>query len=263
MALRDAEEANRAKSRFLASMSHELRTPLNTIIGFSDMLLDQTLAARVEDKRDIYLRDIRSSGNTLLEMVNNVLDLSRIDADEYEQLDEALDVAEVAQQALRNVKDRAEKKDIALAVEGDGRLPLLLADRKSVLRMLGNLLANAVRHAPTGSRVLIRCERSADGGLAFSVIDAGPGIPAAELERLSNTSAVDSGLASRGLDGARLGLAVTHRMLELNGGQMDFLTPPGGGAVVVLRFPPERSLGDDDAESETGKAPARHVIASK
>jgi len=238
-ASRDATKASEAKSQFLAAINHELRTPLNAIIGFAEMLTSQALGPIGNERYSRYAQDIRDSGAHLLSMINDILELSRMDADRATLHEESFDPADVVAEALRMVEPQAEGGKLSLAVNIAARLPKLTADRRLVRQVLVNLLANAVRFTPEGGEVSVHGFLRGEE-LCLEVRDTGIGIAEEDIPRaLERFSQVD-GKLSRKHDGAGLGLPMAKQFMELHGGALQLASTPGRGTQVCIAFPAER-----------------------
>jgi signal transduction histidine kinase len=238
-ASRGAQKASEAKSQFLAAISHELRTPLNAIIGFAEMLTAQALGPIGNERYRRYAQDIRDSGAHLLAMINDILELSRMDADRATLHDEEFSPADVIAEALRMVEPQAEGAGLSLSTGIAPNLPRLNADRRLVRQVLVNLLANAVRFTPAGGTVSVHAfSRGAE--LCLEVRDTGIGIAPEDIPRaLERFSQVD-GRLSRKYDGAGLGLPMAKQFMELHGGTLELASTPGAGTQVLIAFPPSR-----------------------
>jgi signal transduction histidine kinase len=238
-ASRGAQKASEAKSQFLAAISHELRTPLNAIIGFAEMLTAQALGPIGNERYRRYAQDIRDSGAHLLAMINDILELSRMDADRATLHDEEFSPADVIAEALRMVEPQAEAAGLSLSTGIAPNLPRLNADRRLVRQVLVNLLANAVRFTPAGGTVSVHAfSRGAE--LCLEVRDTGIGIAPEDIPRaLERFSQVD-GRLSRKYDGAGLGLPMAKQFMELHGGTLELASTPGAGTQVLIAFPPSR-----------------------
>ena len=239
IAARDrAEIANRAKSEFLANMSHELRTPLNAIIGFSEILKDDRLSG-IRPPRE-YAIDIHESGLHLLNIINDVLDMAKIEAGKLVLEEEAVDIAAEIATGLRMVGPRADEGGLALATDIERGLPFMLADRRLFKQILLNLLSNAVKFTLRDGSITVRARREKGGGLSISVADTGIGIRPADLERvLQPFGQAESGLARR-YEGTGLGLPICKALVELHGGSIEIASEPGAGTTVTVHFPAER-----------------------
>jgi signal transduction histidine kinase len=241
VALEAADAANLAKSRFLAAMSHELRTPLNAVIGFAEMMAMESFGPLGSPHYKEYASDIRGSGVHLLALINDILDLSRIDAGAADLQEEELDLRLVISQSMRMVAHQAEAGGLALDRAFEDRLPRLFADRRRVKQVLINLLANAIKFTPAGGSVQVRAFRS-EGGVAIAIADTGIGIAATDIPKaLERFGQVDSSL-SRKYDGAGLGLPLARQLMELHGGSLELASEPLKGTTVTVTFPAARLL---------------------
>jgi signal transduction histidine kinase len=235
-----AEAANRAKSEFLANMSHELRTPLNSIIGFSELIRDQP-TGKIGTNYVEYATDINSAGHHLLDMINDVLDLSKIEAGRYELADETVELGMVVRSCIGMLKLQAADGHVRIdnavnrmriAVRGDGR---------AVKQIVLNLLSNAVKFTPNGGVVSLRAERAADG-ITLVVADTGIGIDAAILPSLGQPFRQADASISRKFGGSGLGLAISRKLLALHGATLTIESTEGQGTTVSVTFPSERII---------------------
>ena len=235
-----AESSNRAKSQFLANMSHELRTPLNAVIGFAEMMSAETFGPLGSPRYQEYADAIRGSGAHLLALINDILDLSRLDAGQSDLIDEELDVEEIAETVLTMVAGQAKAANIQVSHDIEPDLPLLRADRRRVKQVLINLLANAVKFTPAGGKVSLRAALTRDGGLKLAVADTGIGIAKEDIPKaLERFGQVDSKL-SRRYEGAGLGLPLAKQLMELHGGALVLESELNIGTTVSVTFPRER-----------------------
>ena len=243
-ARRQAEAANRAKTEFLTNMSHELRTPLNAIIGFSDILAREILGPMGDDNYRDYAREINDSGSHLLQLIDEILDISKVETGQLTLNEAPMAVADVVEECLGLVRARAEAAELELNVDLEPDLPPLNADERLIKQSLLHLLFNAVKFTGQGGRVAIRACRGNDGGLAISVTDTGIGIAAEDIpSALAAFGQVDSAL-DRKYDGSGLGLTLVKSFVELHGGRLEIDSVPGVGTTVTLVFPAERSCPD-------------------
>ncbi len=250
-----AEVANRTKSEFLANMSHELRTPLNAIIGFSELIESEILGPVGNGSYRDYAGDIRESGRHLLDLINDILDLSKVESGSDELLEESIEVAEATRSVLMMVKRRAEKGGVELETEVPDDLPPLRADSRKLKQILVNLLSNGVKFTDTGGRVTLRAWCRPDSGHVFQIVDTGIGISLQDIPKaLSPFQQIDSEL-NRKYEGTGLGLPLTKALVELHGGTLDLQSQVGIGTTVTVRFPAERvAVLRDDAGPLAAKA---------
>ncbi|MPY70809.1 MAG: PAS domain-containing protein [Alphaproteobacteria bacterium] len=233
-----AEAASRSKSDFLANMSHELRTPLNAVIGFSEIIKDALLGEdRLNDYRE-YARDIHESGKHLLELINDILDMSKIEAGKLELFEETLHIEQVIEPCLKLVRERATNSGVMLKTELQEQLPMLRADIRKLKQILINLLSNSVKFTPKGGLVTVAAFVAANGEFVLRVSDTGAGIRPEDIERaLEPFGQVETGLA-RSHEGTGLGLTLTKALTELHGGRLDidtrWKTAPTGTTVSAI-----------------------------
>ena len=238
-----AEASSHAKSSFLANMSHELRTPLNAIIGFAELLETETFGPLGSPRYHEYAGVIRGSGKHLLGLINDVLDLSRLDAGRTELVEENVSVEHVAETVLTMVEQNAATNDVTLAKEVAKGLPTLRADAKRVRQVLLNLLSNAIKFTPGGT-VTLRADLNILGELAIVVADTGVGMAPQEIPKaLERFGQVDSKL-TRKFEGAGLGLPLAKQLMELHGGTLTLVSSPNVGTVVTVTFPVQRLVRD-------------------
>src|SRR5215469_6929181 len=228
------EIASRHKSEFLASMSHELRTPLNAIIGFSEVLLER-MFGELNERQDDYLRDIWSSGKHLLELLNDILDLSKIEAGQMVLNRSEFVVSESLEYCLSMVRERALKQGIHLGLKADPEVGLLNADRLRFRQVVLNLLSNAVKFTPEGGRVDVRASVR-DQDLVVLVTDTGVGVPAEDRERIFD-SFQQGTRTSEQVEGTGLGLTLSKRILELHGGRIWVDSEAGQGSTFGIALP--------------------------
>lgn len=232
-------EASQHKSEFLASMSHELRTPLNAVIGFSEVLLER-MFGDLNERQEDYLRDILNSGRHLLALLNDVLDLSKVEAGAMELDPTDFDVAETLDYALSMVRERAVAHGITLHREVAPGVGMVRADELRFKQVLLNLLSNAVKFTPDGGRVEVRA-RAADGDLEITVSDTGMGIDPADQQRIFD-SFQQGGRTARQAEGTGLGLTLTKRIVELHGGRLWLNSEVGHGSTFGFSIPLDRSV---------------------
>ena len=228
-------QASRLKSQFLANMSHELRTPLNGIIGFSELLVDGKAGALSERQRG-FLQDILNSGRHLLDLVNDLLDISKIEAGRMELHEERFRLPEVIDEACATLAPAMADRRQVLRRELDAAVEWVYLDRQKFKQILLNLASNAVKFTPDEGEIAIRAALAVDGRLRFEVCDTGIGISEADRERLFIE--FERLLPARGQhQGTGLGLALTRRLVELQGGQIEVRSTPGRGSVFSVYLP--------------------------
>jgi two-component system cell cycle sensor histidine kinase PleC len=230
-----AEDANQAKSKFLANMSHELRTPLNAIIGFSEIMESAMFGPLGSDKYREYSSDIHQSGQYLLEVINDVLDMSKIEAGRIRLDPEQIDLEPFLNDAMRVVSARANDKQLTLKARIGSGISLM-ADQRLLKQIILNLLSNAVKFTPEGGNITIRA-RASGGGVSIAIADTGIGIPKAALTRLGRPFEQVESQLTKSHQGSGLGLAIAKSLIELHHGTMHIRSVLGRGTIVLLRLP--------------------------
>ena len=234
-----AEFANRTKSEFLANMSHELRTPLNAIIGFSEIIQRETFGPCDERYRG-YALDINRSGQHLLDLINDILDLSKIESGTDEIHEEQIEIREVIESVVTMVRGRARKGGVKLELEMPDHPPALRADSRKLKQILVNLLSNAIKFTDPGGKVTFRTWCRRGSGYVFQIADTGIGIALDDIPKaLAPFQQVDGEL-NRKYEGTGLGLPLTKFLVELHGGSLDLQSRLGVGTTVTVRLPEER-----------------------
>ncbi len=236
----EAEAASRAKSLFLANMSHELRTPLNAIIGFSEIIERRMFGRDASDRYSAYAADIGSSGRHLLDVINDILDMSKIDAGRYELEERAVSIAAAGAACIRIISDQAAKGGVKLVDAIPKDLPPVQADQRALKQILLNLLANGVKFTPPGGSVTLAASRLSDGGLALSVADTGIGIAADQIAHVCEPFRQADGDLSRPYQGTGLGLSICRRLAELHGGELTIESTEKLGTTVTVSLPAHR-----------------------
>ncbi len=241
-----AEAASQAKSLFLTNMSHELRTPLNAIIGFSEIIKDQALGPSAGKNYANYAKDIHDSGQHLLSLINDILDLAKIDAGQMALDEEPIDVSDLVRHSLSLLEPRYRSKGVSVEIDIPRDLPFILGDGQKLRRALLNLLGNAVKFNRDGGRVRILAAADPGSDLLVEIADTGIGMTPEEVSIAFQAFVqVDNSLARR-YEGTGIGLPLTKRLIELQGGTISIESVKGSGTTVVLRFPCNRVAARHD-----------------
>jgi signal transduction histidine kinase len=235
-----AETANRAKSSFLATMSHELRTPLNAIIGFSDMMRCQVLGEIGNERYHPYIVDIHDSGAHLLQIITDILDLSKAEAGKLNLNEDIFDLRDVVRSVRQLTSGRIAAGGLTVTIKIPSELPPLRADERKIKQVLLNLTSNAVKFTPAGGTIELSAQFGRETGLVMIIADTGIGIPREDLDRvLEPFEQADSSL-SRQHAGTGLGLPLVRAMMELHGGTVALKSTLGVGTEVIITLPAER-----------------------
>jgi two-component system, cell cycle sensor histidine kinase PleC len=230
-----AEEANQTKSKFLANMSHELRTPLNAIIGFSEIMESEMFGALGSEKYQEYCHDILTSGHYLLEVINDILDMSKIEAGRMKLDMEPLDLSKTLAESLRVVSGRAQDKQLVLETDIEKTISMV-ADRRATKQILVNLLSNAVKFTPEGGKIVVRSQILSDR-IVLLIADTGIGIAPQSLKRLGRPFEQVESQLTKTYHGSGLGLAIARSLTQLHGGSMKLRSRLGSGTVVRVSLP--------------------------
>jgi two-component system cell cycle sensor histidine kinase PleC len=241
-ARRRAEEANLAKSRFLATMSHELRTPLNAILGFSEVMKNEVFGPHASPSYREYAGDIHGSGQHLLTLINEILDLSRIEAGRYELSEEAVALPYVVEDCRHMLNLRAKAKNQTLREFSDPTLPRLWADERALRQIVLNILSNAVKFTPPGGEITVKVGWTSSGGQYLSVKDNGPGIPDEEIPIVMSSFGRGSVAIKTAEQGSGLGLPIVKGLVDLHGGGFQLKSKPREGTEVIVTFPAARVM---------------------
>jgi two-component system cell cycle sensor histidine kinase PleC len=241
-ARRRAEEANMAKSRFLATMSHELRTPLNAILGFSEVMKNEVFGVHASPTYREYSNDIHGSGQHLLALINEILDLSRIEAGRYELNEEAVQLAHIVEDCRHMIGLRAKAKAQVIRDAIDPSLPRIWADERAVRQIVLNVLSNAVKFTPPAGEITVKVGWTSSGGQYVSVRDSGPGIPEEEIPIVMSSFGRGSLAIKTAEQGSGLGLPIVKGLVDLHGGNFRLNSKPREGTEVIVTFPAERVM---------------------
>jgi two-component system cell cycle sensor histidine kinase PleC len=239
---RRAEEANLAKSRFLATMSHELRTPLNAILGFSEVIKNEILGPIGNESYKDYVVDIHASGQHLLNLINEILDLSRVEAGRYELSEEPVNLASLAEECVHLLQLRAKAKNIAITEDYVRTLPRLWADDRAVRQIVLNLLSNAIKFTQSGGEVTIKVGCTTGGGQYLSVKDNGPGIPPDEIPIVLSAFGQGSVAIKSAERGAGLGLSIVQALMQTHDGSFELRSKLREGTEATATFPQSRVM---------------------
>jgi signal transduction histidine kinase len=244
----EADSINRMKTEFLANMSHELCTPLNAIIGFSDIIEGEMFGPVTVPKYLEYITDIKQSGVHLLEVINDMLDISKIESGTVTLDRKPVDLSEVVETSLRLVAPRAEQKNLHLSVKTVEDMPVMLGDRRRIVQLVLNLLSNAIKFTPDGGSIETRIERTEAGDVELSVSDTGIGVEAKHLNNIVDPFFQADGTLARRHEGTGLGLTLCKMFVELHGGSLNVASELGEGTVITTRFPAEIMQDAKDAD---------------
>jgi two-component system cell cycle sensor histidine kinase PleC len=261
-ARRRAEGANIAKSQFLAQMSHELRTPLNAILGFSEVMKNEVFGSHAVPAYKEYSNDIHNSGQHLLNLINEILDLSRIEAGHYELNEEPVSLPVVVEDCHHLLKLRAQNRGVTIHEMFEPDLPRLWADERALRQVCLNLLSNAIKFTPKGGDIWLKVGWTASGGQYMSVKDTGPGIPEEEIPIVLSSFGQGSNAIKSAEQGAGLGLPIAKNLVDMHGGSFTLKSKVRIGTELIATFPPERVMAALAPLSEPAppiQAPEPHV----
>jgi len=238
----DAEKANLAKSEFLASMSHDLRTPLNAIMGFSQLMTTNTFGPLGHEKYEGYAGDIHKSGTLLVSLIDDILDLSKIEAGKYKLYEENLDIVVLVNSSVTMISTLAQATRIRLSMNAEAGLPLLRGDERSIVQILNNLLSNAVKFTPQDGKIDISVTLDESDTIRIQVADSGIGMTEEGIiKALKPFEQADSAHSKRH-EGTGLGLHLCQKLMKMHGGAVEIESDNGAGTTVTVRFPPERTI---------------------
>jgi two-component system cell cycle sensor histidine kinase PleC len=232
----EAEAASASKSAFVANMSHELRTPLNAILGFAELIQSQAVGGEVPEQYRVYAGDVRESGEHLLSLINDMLDIAKIEAGKMEIERQILDAPASIESAVRLIFQRAggRRQSIEVSVDPHARL---VADERAFKQILLNLLSNAVKFSPEGSKIAVSCVSQPGGITRLTVADEGPGIPSDQIKQLFRPFSRADNRYDRSTNGTGLGLALVRGLVALHDGKVWLENRPAGGLIAAVEFP--------------------------
>lgn len=239
---RRAEEANLAKSRFLATMSHELRTPLNAILGFSEVLKTEILGPLPNQQYRDYAKDIHHSGQHLLNLINEILDISRIEAERYELSEETVFLMHIAEDCRHLLELKAKQKNISIIERYEHNLPRIWADERALRQIILNLLGNAIKFTPTGGEIIVKVGWTRSGGQYVVIRDSGPGIPEDEIPVVLTAFGQGSIAIKSAEQGTGLGLPIVQALIQMHGGTFDLKSKLRVGTEVICTLPADRVM---------------------
>jgi signal transduction histidine kinase len=240
--VKEAEHANRAKSEFLASMSHDLRTPLNAIMGFAQVMEVKTFGPLGDPHYEEYAKDIHDSGNLLVSLIDDILDISKIESGKYELDEKTLDVSLLVQSSVKMISTLAEARKLHLATDMEPNLPMLRGDKRAITQVLNNLLSNAVKFTPADGKATISAKVDGDGSINVLVADTGEGMSESDITKVLNPFEQADSVHAKRHEGTGLGLYLCQKFIELYDGDIMLRSKVGKGTTVTLRFPPERTV---------------------
>ncbi|HET6159754.1 MAG TPA: ATP-binding protein [Dongiaceae bacterium] len=235
-----AEQASRSKTKFLASMSHELRTPLNAIIGFSDMMALAIHGPMGAPAYEQYAADINGSAKHLLSIINDILDIAKIEAGRLDLIEEETPIASLCDIALKLIQERAHEQHVTLKFEPGPNLPNVMVDQRAMRQVLLNLLSNAVKFTKPGGEVTLRAQLSMDDELLLQVCDTGIGMREEDLHRVLEPFVQLENELTRRYEGTGLGLSLSKQLIELHGGRIGLVSKPNFGTTVTVYLPASR-----------------------
>lgn len=242
LARRRAEDANLAKSQFLATMSHELRTPLNAILGFSEIMTNEIMGPFENPTYREYTANIHASGSHLLHLINEILDLSRIEAGKYELNEQAVNICDALKDCYQLMRLRAENKGLKVIQNFDPSLKTIWADERAIRQICLNLITNAIKFTPRGGSITLTTRAEADGGQTIIFTDTGPGISAEEIPKVLSAFGQGSLAQESAEGGTGLGLPIVSRLIELHGGKFELNSEVRRGTQAIVRIPATRVL---------------------
>lgn len=242
-----AEFANHAKSTLLVNMSHELRTPLNAIIGFFEILKAELFGPLGSERYRDYAKDVHNAGTHLLALINDLLDISKIELGETDFEETEIRFNDCLDECVTLIRTRAAESNFSIELDTPARSPLLWADVRRVKQIVLNITGNAVKFSPEGGGISIKGSLTENGECQVTVTDSGPGIPETDIRRITEPFYQTQQTYQRTSDGVGLGLSITQSLCTMHGAELSFESNPGRGTTVRVTFPPDRTV-----KAETG-----------
>lgn len=250
-----AEEANMAKSRFLATMSHELRTPLNAILGFSEIMRDEVMGPMENETYKDYIGDIHNSGAHLLKLINEILDISRIEAGKHELKEEKVKLISVVDEACHMISIKAKQKNVTLTTKYEEDMPTIWVDERAIRQITLNLVSNALKFTPTGGEITVKVGWTAKGGQYISIKDTGPGIPEEEIPIVLSSFGQGTIAINNAEQGTGLGLTIVQALLQMHQGHFDLKSKLREGTEAIAYLPKDRvSVGNKVQQKQSEAA---------
>lgn len=240
IARKEAEQSNDAKTEFLASMSHDLRTPLNAIIGFSDIMKAEMFGPMANPRYAGYVEDISNCGNLLVSLIDDILEISKIESGKYPLSEENLDIAFLTQNSINMLTTMAEAENVQLTTNFRADLPRVRGDKKAIMQILNNLLSNAVKFTPRNGQVSISAEMNGDDSMSILVVDTGEGMSRDQVIKALKPFEQAHTTYSKRHKGNGLGLYICQNLMGLHGGSLEIKSEVAKGTTVLMHFPPER-----------------------
>jgi len=235
-----AEEANMAKSRFLATMSHELRTPLNAILGFSEIMRDEVMGPMENSNYKEYVADIHNSGSHLLKLINEILDISRIEAGKHELKEEKMKLISIVDEAVHMISIKAKQKNVSLITKFEEAMPTIWVDERAIRQITLNLISNALKFTPSGGEIMVKVGWTAKGGQYISIKDTGPGIPEDEIPIVLSSFGQGTIAINNAEQGTGLGLTIVQALLQMHQGRFDLKSKLREGTEAIAYLPKDR-----------------------
>ena len=235
-----AEEANMAKSRFLATMSHELRTPLNAILGFSEIMRDEVMGPMENTTYKDYVGDIHNSGAHLLKLINEILDISRIEAGKHELKEEKVKLISVVDEACHMINIKAKQKKVGLTTKYEKEMPTIWVDERAIRQITLNLVSNALKFTPSGGEITVKVGWTAKGGQYISIKDTGPGIPEDEIPIVLSSFGQGTIAINNAEQGTGLGLTIVQALLQMHQGSFELKSKLREGTEAIAYLPKDR-----------------------